>query len=165
MALDLYDRLLADIAAVIQGLSLTGQAGVVGDVKSNVVVQTAGAKQMLSLTYPCILVTNEDQEEQEADWSSFETDGTVYPVLVAIMDQALTNPAAARAVYTGWRRTIATTLRGLVRYPITANCPELITVRMRNLKAIPRGIPNPDRVVSALVAMCEATELRQRNDS
>jgi len=163
---DLYDRLLNDLQTLIVGLNLQGVAGIVGNVGSNVYVQTRGEKQRLLDNYPCILVTNEGQTEEESEYgTSYETDGISYPVAILIYDQPTTNPTLAAPTYRQWRITIRTTLRGLVKYPIFADCPETIAIKIHNLASLPDGIPARDNVVSSLVADCWCNEATVRNDT
>ena len=63
--MDLYDRMLNDLAALIQELNLAG-SGVVADV-GEAVFAAQGAAALLLDTFPCVLVTSEGQTEEEVE--------------------------------------------------------------------------------------------------
>jgi hypothetical protein len=165
MSLDLYDRLLNDLQTLVQGLDLQGESGIVGNIGSNVYVQSRGEKMRLSMVYPCVLITNEGQIEEESDQgTSYETDGIVYPCGIFFYDQPTTNPSLAAPMYRQWRITTRTTLRGLIKAPTFDDCPECFALKIHNLASIPEGIPTPENVVSSLLAECWCNEATLRND-
>lgn len=162
MAAALHDRLQTDLQALVQGLALVGAAGIVGDIGQQVFVQT-GKDPLLIGAFPCVVITAQGESEEEGPDSTFEDDSVTYPARLLICDSALASVQQARAIYAGWRHTIAQTLRGLVAYPLLPNCPELVNVEVRNLAVFPEDAVKQGRVVSGLVALCDTTEPRLRN--
>src|SRR5947209_20415780 len=96
----LHDRILTDLASLVTGLGLQGQAGVIGP------PQTFVEEQDAQLQVPCVLVSARGLQEQE-DESSFEQDYVTYPALLMVCDTPRPTYAQVGPVLKGWRHAIA----------------------------------------------------------
>lgn len=161
-AATLQERLLEDVRALIQGLNLTASSGATGDVGDNVVVQWQRERLNVA-AYPAVVVSCEgESEELTSDLSSTEQRGTVYPVLVEVVDQARTDFQAARTDYLAWRHAVVGALHektNAATPPVLPNCPECAFVRVRPLK-VENKAPAAPAPVTGVLAECDCAEAR-----
>lgn len=152
----IHDRLVDAIAQFVAGLALVGEAGVVGDVGSNVYKQLL--PEALNVAFPCVLVTTEDCVDEEGE-STFAADWVTHPVKVLILDSVQPNLQERRRVYQRWRHDVSRGLRGLVD-PAFVTVPECFDVRLRNL-ADDVGRGRSPFFQAGFFALCKTEEARQ----
>jgi len=165
----IHDRLQQDLALVIQAMNLVGSkndAGqtVTGDIGENVFTQLNFDES--NIKYPCVLLTCEDETEEDDDATSFEEDGVIYPVRILICDRVSTRWQNSRADYLRWRWTIQQTLLGLPAgvqgASFLPDVPECWDIRLRRLKVYDAKLPQYQFMVSGLVALCRTMTPRWR---
>jgi hypothetical protein len=153
--LAIWDRAEQDIQGLIQGLNLTCADGSTGNIGDNVYVQSIW-DQLNIQTWPCVLVSAQDVQEQELE-SDFEEDWVAYPVVVLICDQQQVDFQSTRGTYLSWRQQIAQMLRDRERVvpqpvllPTTPECSRIVVEDGPNL---PADCPVLAFVYSSLTAM------------
>ncbi len=158
-----HDSCQQDIALLIQALlntsSLAGLAGTIPNVQA---VFTQMVDERLSMQFPAVLVSIEDEAEEEGD-SDFEEDGVIYPVKVVVLDAMTPFYQQRRPYYLLWRRNLAMMLRGRCEPPVLPNTPECFDIRIRNKAVIPGSTKGAQLVVSGFTALCHTVEVRERN--
>src|ERR1700727_1296684 len=108
---DLYDRLLADLQTLVVAMNLQGDGLNTGNIGHNVYVQTRSSKMRLLDVYPCVLITNEGQTEDELP-ATVTKDFPLSPVLIFISHQPIVTPTLAGPVYRQWRETVQVMIEG-----------------------------------------------------
>jgi hypothetical protein len=168
----IQDRTMQDIAAIITNLISAGklQGTVNVDIGIQKVYIQLIQEELNVASFPCVLVTTQDEtEEEDEENSTFEEDWVIYPVRIMICDPMSPNYQARRPDYQRWRHVIAQALRGLCNYTdglnnsILANTPEAFDVRLRNLPVIDARLPENQFVQSGMVALVHTQETRLRN--
>lgn len=165
----IHDRCMTDLQAIVAALNLQGakdSAGntIVGNVGNNVVTQMDMESDVTNLLYPLVLLTNEDESEEDEDEAgSFEMDAVVYPVRVLIADRTSSRWQDAAPTYRLWRWTIAQVLLGLPTNPeFFPNTPECWDIKVKRMKVFDFQQPKYQSVVSGLIANCRTVTPRWR---
>jgi hypothetical protein len=166
----IHDRLQQDITLGIQALNLLGsknEAGqtITGDIGANVLAQFNFDES--NVMYPCVVLTCEDEIEEDDETTSFEEDGVIYPVRILICDRVSTRWQDSRPDYQRWRWTIQQWLLGLPAgvapgATFFPDVPECWDIRLRRLKIFDAKLPQYQFMVSGFVALCRTMTPRWR---
>ena len=114
---------------------------------------------------PCVIVSLEEGvEEEDADGTTFEMDGVIYPVNVFVVDRGGITEHSRSPQWLGWRRKIARHLRDLVGL---TGVPECWDVRVKPMKCLTGALKDQafQWQAGGLVARCYTAEPRERHDT
>src|SRR5208337_603084 len=133
------ERLLQAVNAEIVGQALAGL--------SNSYVRTIPTVEHGSITFPCTMVTCDDESEEEnEDESSFEEIAVIYPVKVHVLDRRPSDDQTVRPFLLGLRQALMVHFRSMFTFNGVTECYD---VKVKPKVIVDKSLPWYQMVVTS----------------